>query len=203
MKKYLNIAIIAIMTVVMTSCNGNGGTTSTQQDNSTQLEQQKQDSIREANAMAEAERLQKVKEDSLKRAQEERERIEAEKKKKEWHGANSRSELKEKLNGTTWETVEPYNLTGLVYRFEINGNKVKWLSAKPTRNYDDTKSWDLQYTFLLDDIAEPKRGTFCVILRPSNEDDIENLAATILVFRDENAYYTFGGEIGPSLKKIN
>lgn len=187
--------------MLMTSCSGNGG--SHTQQASTATRTTKSGLYSEAKAKEEAERLQKVKEDSLKRAQEERERIEAEKKKKEWHGANSRSDLKEKLNGTTWETVEPYNLTGLVYRFEINGNKVKWLSAKPTRNYDDTKSWDLQYTFLLDDIAEPKRGTFCVILRPSNKDDIENLVATILVFRDENAYFTFGGEIGPSLKKIN
>lgn len=61
MKNYIYIAIIAIMTVVMTSCNGNEGTTSTQQDNSTQLEQQKQDSIHEANA--EAERIKKEQEE--------------------------------------------------------------------------------------------------------------------------------------------
>ena len=84
------------MTVVMTSCNGNGGTTSTQQDNSTQLEQQKQDSIREANAEAER----------VKKEQEEQARLEAEREAKKWKGVTSLSEFKSKLPGTTWGRQE-------------------------------------------------------------------------------------------------
>lgn len=44
MKKTMLALTIAIMTMVMTSCNGDGGT-STQQDNSAQSEQQNQDSM--------------------------------------------------------------------------------------------------------------------------------------------------------------
>lgn len=112
MKKYINIAIIAIMTVVMTSCNGNGGTTSTQQDNSTQLEQQKQDSIREAHAEAER----------IKMEQEEQARLEAEREAKKWKGVTSLSEFKSKLPGTTWGATRKRG--DFYFKFEITNNKI-------------------------------------------------------------------------------
>lgn len=178
------------MTVVMTSCNGNGGT-STQQDNSTQLEQQKQDSIREANAEAER----------IKKEQEEQARREAEK--KEWHGATSRSDLKSKLDGTTWETTSTYSVTGLLYKFVINGNSVTMYSARPTRNYDDPKDWSSSFDMVIEDIAEPQQGLYCVICKAVDDTDARGAVPTFLVFQGETATYSLGGDKGPNLKKID
>ena len=58
---------------------------------------------------------------------------------KEWNGVISRSDLKNKLNGTVWETTSSHSTTGLYYKFEISGGSVIMRSARPTRNYDDTK----------------------------------------------------------------
>ncbi len=60
MDKAIKIVVITIISMVIASCNGSGGS-STQQDNSALIEQQKQDSIREAKA--EAERLKKEQEE--------------------------------------------------------------------------------------------------------------------------------------------
>ena len=125
MKKYLNIIIIAIMTVVMTSCNRNGGS-STQQDNSAQLEQQKQDSIREANA--EAERIQQEQEeqarlDSIEEAKRKQQQEEEEKKRRgpEW------------LQGS-WElTIDsPYGAIA-TYHLTINGQNAHLVEGNKDR----------------------------------------------------------------------
>lgn len=198
-KQILAWCVVAAV-ALLAACNGNSGNSAAQSD-SARLEQPGQDSA----GAADAERLQREQEEQarIKAEKEEQERIEAEKKKKEWHGASSRSDLKAKLNGTTWETTSPYHLTGLLYRFEITGNNVRNLCVKPTRNYDDPKDWGAVEEFYIYEIAEPKQGTFCVILKAKKEDSMANLVPTILVFRDDDAYYSLDGEIGPSLKKID
>lgn len=100
-----------MIAMAITSCNGNGGN-STQQDNSAQLEQQKQDSIREANA--EAERIKKEKEEQA--------RLEAEREAKKWKGATSLSEFKSKLPGTTWGATRQRG--DFYFKFEIANNKI-------------------------------------------------------------------------------
>lgn len=204
---------------MLMACSGNGSKSETAFDENLINQQLIQDSLQKEAERIEAEKaeLERIKQEQIEkerleaeqleaeRVEAERveaERVEAEQKKKEWNGVNSRSELKSKLDGTTWETVKPYSVTNLYYRFEIKGNKVIWSSAFPTRNYDDPKDWGNPVTFNIHDIAEPRQGTYCVILKAPDEDAIENAVPTILVFMGKNAYYSLGGEMGPALKKV-
>ncbi|MCM1220718.1 MAG: hypothetical protein NC301_02860 [Bacteroides sp.] len=191
MKNFINILAVVILSVAMASCGGNSATS--EKDNSAQVEQQKQDSIREANERAEAERIQKEKEEQA--------RLEAEQ--KEWHGATSRSDLKSKINGTTWETTSSYSVTGLYYKFVINGNSVKMYSARPTRNYDDPKDWGDSFDMVIEDIAEPQQGLYCVICKAVDDTDARGAVPTILVFQGETVTYSLGGDKGPNMKKVS
>ena len=121
----------------------------------------------------------------------------------EWCSVTSRSDLKNKLNGTIWETTSSYSTTGLYYKFEINSNSVTMRSARPTRNYDDAKDWGDGFSMIIDDIAEPKEGLYCVICKAVDENDARGAVPTILVFHGKTAFYSLGGDKGPSLKKIN
>lgn len=62
MDKAIKIVVITIISMLITSCNGSGGS-STKQNDSTLIEQQRQDSIHEANAKAETERIKKEQEE--------------------------------------------------------------------------------------------------------------------------------------------
>lgn len=185
------------------SCSGNGRKSEATSDEVIN-QQLLQDSLQKEAERIEAEKaeLERLRQEQLEAERLEAERLEAEQKQKEWNGVNSRTELKSKLDGTTWETVKPYAVTNLYYRFEIKGNKVIWSSAFPTRNYDDPKDWGNPFTFNIYDIAEPRQGTYCVILKAPDEDAIENAVPTILVFKGKDAYYSLGGEMGPALKKV-
>lgn len=129
MKKYLNILIIAIMAVVMTSCNDKGKNAS-QQDNSAQLEQQEQDSQSEADA--EAEHIQKE--------QEEQARLEAEREAKKWNGATSLSEFKSKLPGTTWGATRKRG--DFYFKFEITNNQIITTAYYSSDFSEDSKFGD-------------------------------------------------------------
>ena len=207
MNKTISTLIMAMILLTMIACGG-GQSSSSKQDEVTATEKQKQDSVREANA--EAERIKKEQEEQarleaerIKKEQEEQERLEAERRKKEWHGANSRSDLKAKLNGTTWETTSAYSVTGLHYKFVISGNSVRMYSARPTRNYDDPKDWSSSFDMVIEDIAEPQQGLYCVICKAVDDTDARGAVPTFLVFQGETATYSLGGDKGPNLKKIN
>lgn len=203
MNKIISTLIIAITVMALTSCNSGH---SSKQDEVTTSE--KQDSIRQANAEADSikkaqEEQARLEADSMKKVQEEQARLEAEREAKKWKGATSRSDLKSKLNGTTWETTSPYSVTGLHYQFKINGNSVTMRSSLPTRNYDDEKEWGEPFNMTIDDIAEPKKGLYCVICKAIDENDARGAVPTILVFQDETVIYSLGGDKGPNLKKID
>lgn len=121
----------------------------------------------------------------------------------EWCGATSRSDLKSKLNGTTWETTSRNSTTGLYYKFEIIGSSITMRSARPTRNYDDAKDWGNGFSMIINDIAEPQEGLYCVICKAVDENDVRGAVPTILVFQGKTAYYSLGGDIEAALKKTN
>ena len=137
MKKTVLTLTIAIMTMVMISCKGDGGT-STQQDNSAQLEQRNQDSIREADA--EAERIKKEQEENLKREEEEKARLEVEREAKIWNGATSFSEFKSKLPGTTWGATRKRG--DFYFKFEVSGNKIITTAYYSSDFSEDSKFGD-------------------------------------------------------------
>ena len=200
------MALFAIFSFSILSCSGGKQYEYNTYEDTASYEVAEVDAATEATEVekqeAEKVELERLRQEQLKKERLEAERLEAEQKKKEWNGANSRTDLKSKLDGTTWETVRPYAVTNLYYRFEIKGNKVIWSSAFPSRNYDDPKDWSKSFTFNIYDIAEPRQGTYCVILKAPDEDAIENAAPTILVFKGRDAYYSLGGEMGPALKKV-
>lgn len=122
MKTSINILIIALA-LIITSCNGNGGT-QTRQDKSVEIEQPHQDSIPEYNSNEEAELLQqereeeeaRLEEERLKKEQEEKERLEEEQRQKELEARGP-----EWLQGS-WELTinSPYGAIA-TYHLTING----------------------------------------------------------------------------------
>lgn len=111
MKKYFYLLAAGLMAASLTSC---GNSTTAEEKDTAQIEQQDQESIREANERAEAERI--------KKEQEEQARLEAEREAKKWKGATSLSEFKSKLPGTSWGATRQ---RGDFYcKFEITENKI-------------------------------------------------------------------------------
>lgn len=109
-----------------------------------------------------------------------------------WAGASSRDDLRQKLDGTTWETVKPDGVSGLYYRFVIRGNNVTRYTCMPTRNYDDPKTWDNAEALEIYDVYEPKEGLFVVPLK--GKKGIDEIAPTYLVFKGAWTFFSWGSD---------
>lgn len=178
MKKTMLALTIAIMTMVMTSCNGDGGT-STQQYNSAQSEQQNQDSIREADS--EAERIKKEQEENLK-GEEEQARLEAEREAKIWKGATSLSEFKSTLPGTTWGATRKRG--DFYFKFEVSGNKIITTAYYSSDFNEDSKFGDSTVEIIDSWKDLDGQNAFTVIAYEAGADkDDWSTVPTMLAFR--------------------
>lgn len=109
-----------------------------------------------------------------------------------WHAISSRNEVKTRINGTTWETVERDSYTGLWYKFVIHGDNVDQYSAKNTRNYDDPKKWNISVRWRIYGIYEPEKGLFCVALRGKEGSGIFEDIPNFISFKDDVVFYSEG-----------
>ena len=127
---------------------------------------------------------------------EENTRIEPNKSKNDlsWHEITSRSEVKSRINGTTWETIEYDTDTGLWYKFVIYGDNVDEYSAMRTRNYNDPKDWHLSVRWRIYGIYEPEKGLFCVALKGKDGTGIYEDAACFISFKGNLVFYSFGND---------
>ena len=107
----------------------------------------------------------------------------------EWTGVNSRDEVRQKMNGTIWETVEKDNYSGRWLRFVINGNYVEQYHAGSTLNYDDMKDWKPLYKWEIYDIYEPEKGTYVMALK-----EVEDRFPYTFIFLRENVVAFEWGE---------
>lgn len=109
-----------------------------------------------------------------------------------WYAINSRNEVKTRINGTTWETVERSPDTGLWYKFVIYGDNVDEYSAMNTRNYDDPKQWHISVKWRIYGVYEPQKGLFCVALKGKEGTGIFEDTPNFISFKENVAFYSEG-----------
>ena len=88
--------------------------------------------------------------------------------KSKWTGINSRDEVREKINGTIWESMEEDRYLGRWLRFVIHDDYVDQYYAQSTLNYDDPKDWHPLYQWKIYGVYEQQKGTYAVALEEVN-----------------------------------
>lgn len=101
----------------------------------------------------------------------------------EWGGVNSRGEILNKIDGTTWETVEKDEYTGRWLRFVIRGNRVTQYQSASTLNYDDPKEWHSFLQWEIEGAYEPEKDIYNVLLK---EIDGKYLPCAYIYFSKEH-----------------
>lgn len=122
-----------------------------------------------------------------------------------WDGASSRSDFKQKLNGTVWESVSPSSdFYGRYLRLEINGNQTKLFLAKPTKNYDDKKNWggSDNTRYEIEDIFEPREGVYVAMFRGTDKESIEGSTVPLCLTSVGNRVYLGLADLGVEVKRV-
>lgn len=88
--------------------------------------------------------------------------------KAEWTGINSRDEVREKIDGTIWESTEEDVYLGRWLRFVIHDDYIDQYIATSTPNYDDPKEWSLLLQWKIEEVNEPERDNYRVVLKELN-----------------------------------
>lgn len=178
------LTIILLSTMLITGCNGKQKI-----DNDTNVQKEKvtsQKEIMQEEVTSQKEIVREKETQSEGILKEEADII--------WEAATSREDLRRKLNGTTWETTAPDRLTGLYHKFVISGNNVTEYTAKPTRNYTDSKNWTNMVGWDIHSINEPQQGLYIVALKGKDGTGIYEETPVFLVFKGNLMFYSMMGD---------